>query len=269
MNAIVPPFCHYEICRDGKMELCGADAPDVLDESGKVRCTGLCAEHAEFVMDSTRGPFTASKKAHPAGFNWLSKARTAYGIKPFSMGKPSDAGKPAHNPCTAAESAAWIAKMPRYNDGGEPVRTVEMIEARYQEIIAAEGNGTEPATVFTVEGLNGFTAHTVPSTPEPEPVDFAALEKEIHENVSAGLSEPAPIAQDDGPAADYTREEIEAACVRLMEERDTYRGTGIPGVLWNVGFRIVYQKRAGSDAQIAFIRALIAKKPEKYAPLLV
>ena len=53
-----------------------------------------------------------------------------------------------------------------------------------------------------------------------------------------------------------------------MEQKDTYRGTGIPGVLWNVGFRMVYQKRPGTDKQIDYIRALMVKAPDKYAPLL-
>ena len=44
-------------------------------------------------------------------------------------------------------------------------------------------------------------------------------------------ADPAPVVQEEPQTVEagngeYTREEIEAACVRLMEERDTYRGPG-------------------------------------------
>ena len=87
--------------------------------------------------------------------------------------------------------------------------------------------------------------------------------------VVAGIASPEHVARiAEKPAEPYTREEIERACLRLMEQKDTYRGTGIPGVLWNVGFRLVYQKREGTEKQIECIRVLMMKAPDKYAQLL-
>ena len=225
-------FCHYSIFnRDtGEMELCGAPALNTSPAD-------LCEEHFAFVKDCTVGPFTKSKKAHPAGYDWLSKARAAYGVARPSM-KPSDAGKPAHNPCTPAESAAWALRMPMYdNVTGEPVRTAEMIEARYQEIIAAEAPAVAPCPVV--------------SAPEPIPEPVA---------VDVEVKKPEPIRE-------YTREVIEAACRRIMESKEQYKGTGINPIIWSIGFRVVYKGQPASEKQLQAVRAIVAKQANRYVPL--
>jgi len=73
----------------------------------------LCAEHLAFVKDSTEGPFTRSRKVHPSNYDWLSRARAAYGIKPYShIELPSDAGKPIGplSPEQKADIEAWNAR---------------------------------------------------------------------------------------------------------------------------------------------------------------
>ena len=70
----------------------------------------LCTEHLAFVKDSTKGPFTRSRKHHPFGFNWLTKARAAYGLKSrYCLELPSDAGKPTGllSPAQKADIEAW------------------------------------------------------------------------------------------------------------------------------------------------------------------
>ena len=213
------PGCMYQIWdrEAGAMRECGAEAGE----------RSLCPEHLEFVKDSTEGPFTKSKKAHPAGYDWNAKARAAYGIKGLTlagMGKPSDAGKkPA--PFDPSDIAAWNARR----------------------VASLYGTENVPAVRFSVlEVMAGLITTDAPCA-ELGPVPVVA-------EPEAGPT----------PAAEYTREEIEAACVRLMENKDTFRGTGIPGVLWNVGFRMVYQKREGTEKQIDYIRSLMVKAPDKY-----
>jgi hypothetical protein len=124
----------------GAIEPCGKFAP----------VDSLCPEHNEFVKDAT-GMFSQSKKAHPADFNWIAKARVAYGIKGMtlaSMGKPSDAGKkPA--PFNPADIAEWnMRRVAELYAKPDPVQIVaEPVRERTVEEIHADNTPFESVTV--------------------------------------------------------------------------------------------------------------------------
>lgn len=91
--------CEYEHWNreTGTMETCDADT------AGKrmhyIDCVGreyeLCAFHLAFV-DYAKGTFSKRKKeSHPADWNWLKKARQAYGIKACNLGSAFPYGIPA------------------------------------------------------------------------------------------------------------------------------------------------------------------------------
>ena len=225
----VPPFCHYQVWdrQTGALESCGAD----VTETG----ANLCAEHAAFVKDAT-GSFSKSRKPHPAGYDWLAKARAAYGVVSPNM-RPSDAGKPPA-PFDPSDIAAWNAR-----------RCAELYST--SNLPATLDAVAEPECVASLR-MAIFNRQWYSETPQP------AIPKLAEEIPSPAA--PAPVA--------LTREAIEAACRRLMEQKDRYRGTGIPGVFWNVGFRQVYQNRLATEKQIAFMQALIARQPDKYRPIL-
>lgn len=78
--------CQYEHFNreTGEMEECGSEV--VYPEN-------LCAFHLAFHKDAT-GTFSKSKKSHPADWNWLTKARQAYGCKRINWGSAFPLGIP-------------------------------------------------------------------------------------------------------------------------------------------------------------------------------
>jgi hypothetical protein len=268
-------FCYYQLWNreEKKLESCG------IETDGE---SPLCAEHALFVKDSTEGPFTASKKAHPAYFNWAKKARAAYGVVSPNM-KPSDAGKPAHNP---EERETVISWKPRFDYDGKRIEYAEttVVEPAPVETIITPGTGhcvrcgaiisSAPldgglcqycadhsveeihATIETPDGYSTFEGVLMPYVTVTEPGQVAAaLDK---------LDRMERTAVNDGP---WTRESIETACARIMREKDTYKGTGISPILWSIGFQMVYRGKNATEKQIAAVRAIVAKSPAKYEPI--
>jgi len=257
----------------GALVECGEPAeltgPTMYDRGG--RASHLCADHAAFVKDSTEGPFTKSKRRKPVELTVAESVHAmqrAYGFaRSNNLGMPEDAGcnfvcgrrigkskgKAANDPAVVA----WKAPMYRVNEKGEyeEFRSAAMIEVRYQEIIAAEG----PAIVEVQAVEAAPEAVAMMEAVKPEPIDFAALEKEIHEHVSAGLETAAPV--------ELSREAIEKACRRIMESKEQYKGTGLSPIVWSIGFRTFYQGKPASEKQLQAVRAIVAKQPARYVPL--
>jgi hypothetical protein len=200
--------CRYEIYQNGAVSACDMPADD----------SGLCPEHLAFVTDNTQGPFTASRKAHPAGYNWLLKARNAYGVVSPNM-KPSDAGKQP-SPFDPRDIAAWDARAIRY-------RILDGLEVPFSVL------------------------------PPRQPVMFSGIME----------ATPMPEEKPGEIPVEWTRETIESVCRRIMENKEEYKGTGISPILWSIGFRAVYQNRPASDKQIAAVRSIVEKQPDKYLPI--
>ena len=102
-----PHYCKYEIFNReaGILEPCMNDADD----------TDLCPEHATFVKDNTTGPYSKSKKPHPANYDWLRKAKQIYLHKPGKL----DTSYCAPTPDTIAwrPKFRWIAGEIHSMDG--------------------------------------------------------------------------------------------------------------------------------------------------------
>ena len=200
--------------------------------------TWLCPFHHAFVKDSTEGPFTKSKRPHPAdrsAVQWVHLAWRAWS-KPIRW-LPESAGKP---------------------DGlkkGERIPEVEAWNSRRLEQIRGTQNLPAirvpvPACVLALRkalfDLQWFA----------EPVPLIALP-----SPKVPLALPAPVAV-------WSRERIERACRKVMERKDEYRGKGISPIVWSIGFRLVYQNRPASDAQIEAVAKIAKARLEKYAPIL-
>lgn len=255
-------YCQYEVWNReaGKLEPCGAYGAD--------KC--LCPEHFAFHRDCTVGPFTKSKRRAPVELPIGQAVRAmqkAYGFVSsfsgaFPLGKPIDAGKAPINPISRAEYDEWRRRLTYQTpEGAECCHLPAFWKAKPEgETPEAPAVAIEPEPVtITVpyvdaggNAIEGMTVEIV--NPVVIPEGATIIEPENARTVDAG--------------PELTRAAIEKACRYLMEHKDNFRGTGIPGVLWNVGFRVVYQKREGTEKQIEYIRSIIAKTPDKYRPIM-
>jgi hypothetical protein len=229
------------------------------------------------VKDCTVGPFTKSKRRAPVELpigQQVKAMQKAYGFVSsfagaFPLGKPVDAGKAPYKPISRAEYDEWSRRLTYQTPEGAEcchlpafwklpgLETVQLVNVEDPEAPAVAIE-PEPVTItvpYVDAGGNAIEGMTVEIVnPVVIPEGATIIEPENARTVDAG--------------PELTRAAIEKACRYLMEHKDNFRGTGIPGVLWNVGFRVVYQKREGTEKQIEYIRGLMVKAPEKYAALL-
>ncbi len=135
-------LCDYQIFNreTGQLEPCGEKAHTTLEMyiGSCQRKVPLCKEHHAFVMDSTTGPFTKSKKRHPSDYNWLAMACKVYLHRAHKL--DTSYCEPTPETIVWRPKFRWIAGEIHSMDGS-PVRQdhgdeLEPIERTEEEIHA-------------------------------------------------------------------------------------------------------------------------------------
>lgn len=80
-------------------------------------------------------------------------------------------------------------------------------------------------------------------------------------SVKAPVAAKAPVDLTGAPTAS----KLDMLCADMLRDRDTYKGKGIHPILWSIGFRVVYQNKSASEAQVKAAQKIVCSDRAKYA----